>query len=270
MRRGKTVDLREVLGEAATDALALLPPRARAAFDRLGSGSAAERLTGIGALFEALSPDGVADEDLASLIAPAVDLACSPRYPGAAALLFRLAALCASVDEPPRTLASTGAEASQRGRLIFDAIESRRGALLGVVRRSSDPEAARIAARLCARFPSADAALEPLLVALLGGASNPEARAPLLYALARVGASRDGPLHRRVAEALADDAPPAEHLAVTLALIEHDPPEPARSRCVATLRDATVSSEHLADPTGFGRALTKNRLQSAIERSERR
>lgn len=278
------------------DRMALLPAPLRAAFERLGSSRATERLAGLDALFGAIALRGPLAAESFDAIPAIVTLACSPIYPGASAVLLRLGHLVAHIDDPPRSLAlDRRSDAAPTGaHRMYDAVEAERSQLLSVVRRSSDPEAARIAACLCAHFPRADEALEPLLVALLGGASDSDARTRLLYALTRVQASRAVPFHRRIAEAMQAPALDADRLAIALALVEHAPPEPTRARARESLEaaldadaatasepppaasgpdaDAPESSESHAfeasgsDPSAFGRTLTGARLRSALER----
>jgi hypothetical protein len=186
-------------------------------------------------------------------------LSSAKGYPGASALLARLFALLAAIDDPPR------AGPEERDRAAY---ERYRDALPRMIRHAStarDPAAARLAALLCARFPSADGELERLLVALLTGTSDPDERARLLYALTRIQASRGAPFHARVAGALHREELDAEKIAVSLALAEHDPPEPLRGRVAGALRAACTMTA-LSDPRAWGRALDRSALDRGLER----
>jgi hypothetical protein len=186
-------------------------------------------------------------------------LATARGYPGASALLARLFAMLAAIDDPPRS----GASAQERA-----AYERYRDALPRMIRHAStarDPAAARLAALYCSRFPEADGELERLLVALLTGTTDPEERARLLYALTRIQASRAAPFHARVADALHRAELDPEKIAVALALAEHDPPEPLRGRVVAALRSARTMTA-LSDPRSWGRTLDRSALDRCLER----
>jgi hypothetical protein len=223
---------------------------------------AATRLAGLDGVQGALLDDGGVTEHGPALLPYLISLATAPRYPEAAALLVRLTGLMAALDEPPRSLAQGAGGAPERA--IHDRLAERLPELLRVVRSSTSPEAARIAACLCARFPRADAELEPLLIALASGTSDADERARLLYALARVQASRRATFHRRVAEALQAGGASPEGVAVSLALAAHDPPAPLRGRVVSALERAREARRAFADPTAWGRTLSPARIERAL------
>lgn len=243
--------------------LELASDRVRRIVERLCDSGAARRLAALEAL--SLSEGTEPHEDFDELIDPVLALATSRAYPDAPALLSRLSDLLARIDDPPRSIAAGAGTAAQRR--AFDRVMAQRRALLRTVHRAKDPRSARLAASLLAREPANDAAIEPLLVALIGGASADEDEAaPLLYALARVQASRGATLHRRVASALERDG--ALGRAACMALAEHAPPEPMRSRIAAALATARelLAKGPLADPRSYGRLLEVTTLDAAIAR----
>lgn len=211
------------------------------------------RTRGLDAIRELFATHDAALEAIPLLLT----LATSRGFPEGSALLVRISALLASIDDPPRA-GPTDASA----RALFDALRAHLPRVLHHARTSSDPEAARIAASIASRFAEADREVEPLLVALLSGAKNADERARLLYALARIQAARRADFHARVASALHRAELDAESVAVALALAEHDPPEPLRSRLAATLRSAREQT--FADPRAWGRTLDRAALDRAI------
>jgi len=184
-------------------------------------------------------------------------LATSRGYPHASALLARSVAI----------LERAQASGSPEGGAVREAFRARASALLRTAATSSDPEAARVAACLCSRLSGTGPQVEPVLIALLSGATDPAERGRLLHALARVQASRGVEFHGRVAEALHRSSVDAEKVAVALALAEHDPPEPLRARIVEALRAALDREElRASDPRSWGRALERGALEQALER----
>ncbi len=210
------------------------------------------RTQGLDAVSSLAADEALAIEALPHLVA----VATSKGYREGSALLARLFALLAAADDPPR--AGTTA--------LWRAFRAHLARLSRHAHRATDPEAARVAACICARFPELDVETEPLLVALSSGARAGEDRARILHALARVQASRGAPFAGAIANALARAEPDLETLAVALALAEHDPPSPLRGRLVAVLR------AHLdrppPDPRAWGRVLDRAALDRAIARLE--
>jgi hypothetical protein len=222
---------------------------------------AATRLAALDAVGGALLTEGEVGEHAQELLPHLISLATAPRYPEAAALLVRLTGLMAAIDAPPRSLAAGGGEPERR---VHGLLAARLPDLLRAARSSTSPEASRIAACLCARFPDADAQVEPILIALLSGSRDPDERARLLYSLTRVQASRGAELHRRVADALQGEELHTERLAVLLAITAHDPPEPLRARAVDALERARDAGDGFADPTAWGRTLSARSIERAL------
>lgn len=187
-------------------------------------------------------------------VACLVELATTPGVREASAILVRLFAALASADDPPR--------AGHPSHLL-DAFRAQAAALVRYARVASDPQGARIAACMASRFPELDVEVEPLLVALTSGALDRDEGSRLLYALARIQASRRAPFQRRIADALARASADAETIAVALALAEHDPPEPLRSRLRATLR-AAATLPSTPDPRAWGRALSPTAIERGL------
>lgn len=254
----------DALGEALARRLALASAPVCGLVEALTSERAATRLAALDRVHGALLDEGEVTADAPELLAYLVRLGTSPRYPEASAVLVRLTGLLAAIDAPPRSLA--GAGGTEARRRAYDVVGAHLDALLRVVRSSSNPEASRIAACLCARFPAADAEVAPLLIALLSGARDANERGRLLYALTRVQASRGAALHGRVADALHAEGTTPQKLAVMLALAEHDPPEPLRSRAVRVLREARDADPAFADPTAWGRRLPEATVDRLVAR----
>ena len=122
---------------------------------------------------------------------------------------------------------------------MYDAVAIHGRKLLSVARRSAGPTA-RLAAMLAARHPELDEEVEPLLLALTSGAGDPEERARLYYALARIQLARGAPLHRRLAEALVHDGSMTERLAVALALFDSGATGGERERAHRETRNGSV------------------------------
>lgn len=205
-------------------------------------------LDGIPAVLNA-APSALAPEALAYLL----PLAMRRGYPASSALLARLFAIFASIDDPPRSGSGP----------VHDAFRHRSLQLLRHARTARDPAAARLAAVLCARFPALDDEVAPLLVALLTGTADPDERGRLLYALVRIEATRGGRFHARVAEVLHRNALDAEKVAVAMALAQHDPPEPLRGRLVEALR-AACELRGISDPRSWGRALEPSTIERCL------
>ena len=183
----------DLLGDELLLRLETVSPAVRQAVEHLVSNNAMARVLGLDAAFDGvLRQDGLhesATEVLPFLFA----LALSPRYPSASAILTRLAAVLATLDDPPGTLARAGADEHAHGPLrtqVWSAYRERLPRLLNVARSSRDPESCRAAARMASHFPEADDQLVPILYALLSGARDEDARAPLLSALERARASQ--------------------------------------------------------------------------------
>lgn len=255
--------LSRLLGESLERRLALAPPAVRKTILLLVAADAPSRMAGLDSVLARLLPNGVLAADAVEAIPFLVALATAPSYPASSALLLRLTHLLTAIDDPPRSLA--GARGTEQSRRAYDAVEVERARLADLAQRSRDPQAARLAACLLARFPRADGEAEPLLIALLSGTADPEQRAPLLYALTRVQASRAAPFHARIASALQLDLDEPERLAVSLALAEHDPPEPLRARVVEVLR-AQRDSDALPDPRTWNRRASRAVFDAALAR----
>lgn len=261
-RRTK-VGLSRLLGAGLERRLELAPPAVKKTVLLLVAADAPSRMAGLDSVLARLLPNGVLADDAVEALPFLLALATAPAYPASSALLLRLTHLLSAIDDPPRSLA--GARGTEKSRHAYDAIEAERARLVDLAQRSTDPQAARLAASLLARFPRADKEAEPLLIALLSGTADPEQRAPLLYALTRVQASRKAQFHGRIASALQLEATEPERLAVSLALAEHDPPEPLRSRVVEAL-SAQLASDALPDPRTWGRRAPRAVFDAALTR----
>lgn len=249
------------LDDATLLRLEAAPPAARRAVEYLVSGNAAARLLGLASVQE------LATTRHAEVILPfAFALGASPTYPHASGLLTRLGALLTTIDDPPRS----GAESGHRIWRAFDA-EVRR--LLRTAWTSKDPESTRAIARMLIHFPRADADVVPLLLALLSGAKDPDQRAPLLFGLAHAQGVARAPLHRRVREALHEDAVSLERAAVALALSSPRVlvPDDRRGALVDALRAlaaAPAAATSWPDPQRWGRRFDPTSLMRALERFE--
>lgn len=239
-------------------------PRVQALIDPLLAADPVARTRGLDAI-AALARDGDAfAEALPALLA----LATRRGYREGSALLARLYARLAAADDPPRS----GPPPDRRAAAIWTGFRGSLPALLAHAHRTSDPEAARVAALTCARYREFDAQVEPLLVALASGAPAGDDRARILYALARIQAERGARFHPSIAAALHRDGAldpetlDPETLAVALALAEHDPPLPLKARVARTLRSAL--GRPLSDPRSWGRTLEPAALERALARLE--
>jgi hypothetical protein len=255
--------LSHLLGESLERRLALTPPKVRRTIALLVASDAPSRMAGLDSVLARLLPNGALADDAVEALPFLLALATAPSHPASSALLLRLTHLLSAIDDPPRSLA--GARGSEASRRAYDAIEVERARLAGLAQRSKDPQAARLAACLLARFPRADVEAEPLLIALLSGTADPEQRAPLLYALTRVQASRGADFHGRIAAALQLDLGDPERLAVSLALAEHDPPQPLRARVVQALL-AQRDSDAPPDPRTWNRRASRAVFDAALAR----
>lgn len=260
----RSLDPTELLGRGLADRLPLASAEIRALIERLLAPGAASRVAGLDAVLGRLLPDGEIAADAHELLPFVVPLATAPRYPESARLLVRLASFLGAIDDPPRRLAGAGGTMS--ARRAYDVLGAHLPALLRVAGASRDPEASRIAATLCARFPDADDRVTPALVALLSGTADPDERARLLYALVRIQASRGEPFQGRIAEALRADTLTAEKLAVSMAIGEHDPTEPLRGRVIQSLREALADVARHRDPTTWGDRLSPRRLERLLKK----
>lgn len=174
----------------------------------LSSGDATERMRGLDAVYSYVLEGGALTAQAAEALPHLFALATGKGYPASSALLRRLLTVLATADDPPRTLGE-GA--------VRDAFVAALPSLLRVARGGRDPEAARSAALMAARFPQVDREVAPLALAMVSGAGDAQGRAPLLYALGRVQLALGQPLHRRVVEALARRPVTVETLAAALA-----------------------------------------------------
>lgn len=246
------------------------PGRVAALVEGLIAAKAATRLAALDHVQAVLLAEGAATEEAPELLPYLIALGGAPRYPEAAALLVRITRLMAAIDEPPRSLSGGGGTASNRQ--AFSAIAARLPSLLRTARSSTSPEAARLAACVCARFPEVDEQLQPVLIALLSGAHDADDRARLLYALTRVQASLGVTLHRRATSALAENVRQAETIAVMIALSQHELPSALRTLVLEGLTERLRSMEALgardgaADPTTWGRTLSADMLERAVAR----
>ena len=210
-----------------------------------------ERLAALDGVPRVLFERGEVRAEAERLIPYLMSLATAPSYPEAGALLGKVAQLQAVIDHPPRRL--SGGTAPEHLRRMYDAVAIHGRKLLSVARRSAGPTA-RLAAMLAARHPELDEEVEPLLLALTSGAGDPEERARLYYALARIQLARGAPLHRRLAEALVHDGPMTERLAVALALFDSGATGGERERLSKVIADtAATIGEGATDPRAWGR-----------------
>lgn len=182
-------------------------------------------------------------------------LATTRRYPQAAALLTRVSHVCAAAQFPPRTGMPPTTEAA-------DALETVAEALPRLLDRArgGGPAVSRIASTLVARFPERDAELLPALLAQLSGVSDPEERAPLCYALARIQLDAGAPLHRRLAEVLRRSPVEPESVAVALALLDAGPPPHEIPR----LQAIVSAAPRMGDPRCYGRRWVPDRNDDPI------
>lgn len=241
-----------------------VPPRSPAVRELLAaltSPDAVRRTRGLDGVAEIVMTDGAPSAHAAEALEHLLPLALRPDYPGGSALLARLFSLFARLDDPPRSGGSRGP--------VYEAFRARGGQLSRHARTTRDPAGARLSALLAARFPALDEETVGLLIALLTGTADPDERGRLLYALARIEASRGGPFHARIAEVLERDGVDAEKVAVALALAEHDPPEPMRGRSIATLERAR-EMRGLTDPRSWGRRLDPSAIERAVARLQAR
>lgn len=240
----------DLLSRASSEA----SPAVRALVEQLLAPDALTRTRGLDAIAAVVRGGDAAVEGLPYLLS----LATSKGYREGSAILARLSAIVAAIDDPPRTGPSDAHAAA-----LWDALRAHLPRLIRHAHRATDPEAARIAACMCSRFPQLDGEVEPLLVALASGARHVEDRARILYALARIQADRGATFHPAVASALHRDALDAETVAVALAIAEHDPPEPLRGRIARTLR-AARSGAVVPDPRSWGRSLDHGAIDRAL------
>lgn len=243
---------RELLARARTES-----PRVAATLEQLLADDARSRTRALDEVATLLQRDAL-DEAALEALPYLLALATSAGYREGSALLARLFALLASIDDPPRS-----GPADARASALVEAFRACAPRVLRHAHRASDPEAARIAACMCGRFPELDREVEPLLIALASGARDGEARARLLYALARIQAARGADFAPRIAAALHAPTPDAETVAVALALAEHDPPLPLRARLAHALRAAASA---MPDPRSWGRTLDRGVLDRALAR----
>lgn len=225
--------------------------------EKLVSADAVERMRGLDAVAHVVLEHGALREGAPEALTHLLALATCPAYPATSPLLARLLAIVGSIDDPPRA----GPGADRLAQAAHRAYAASLPRLIHHARTARDPAAARIAALLAARFPDVDAEVEPLLVALLSGTADPDERARLFYALARIQATRGVPFHPRIADAMHRTTVDAETIAVALALAEHDPPAPLRARLAAILRSAGRGA---SDPRSWGRTLRAGVLERAL------
>ncbi len=179
----------------------------------LSSADATERMRGLDAVYSYVLDGGVLTVDAAEALPHLFALATGKGYPASSALLRRLLTVLTTIDDPPRTLPAGP---------VHEAFVAALPSLLRVARRGRDPEAARAAALMAARFDQVDREVAPLLLAMVSGAGDAQGRAPFLYALARTQLALGHPLHRRVLEALGRRPVTVETLAAALALSDAD------------------------------------------------
>ncbi len=190
-------------------------PRASVATQKLvvllSSADATERMRGLDAIYSYVLRKGALTADAAEALPHLFALATGRSYPASSALLRRLLTVLATADAPPRSLGDGP---------VRSAFVAALPALLRVARRGRDPEAARAAALIAARFDEADREVAPLSLAMLSGAEDAQDRAPFLYALVRTQRALGEPVHRRVTEALSRRPATVESLASALALAD--------------------------------------------------
>jgi hypothetical protein len=260
-----------LLGDELTLRLLTLRPDVRAMIEKLLSKHLAARMAGLDEVYDHVLRRGALHETAPEALPHLLALATSPRYPDASALLVRLVRVISVVDDPPRAMADAfepERATSPHAAEVFRIFERHVSALLRVARTSTDPEASRAAARIVLHFPTADAELEPLLLALVTGARDADGRAKILYALARVQAARGGPFHPRIERALDAEIVGAEQAACVLALAEHaralDPTIRTRARKgLARLLAHDLTSRGLTDPRAWSSRLEADAIERA-------
>jgi hypothetical protein len=239
-----------VLGVKLAERLLDAPAAVQELVVYLLSPSARERLRGLDLVSDRAFSGSAVTSTVPDALPFLFSLCAARGYPDASAVLLRIAAIAFAIDDPPRS-ASGAVIAHEPSASAWRALEEALPAILRLARVSRDPEAARTAACIAARFPRADADVEPLLLALLSGAPTPDERARLLYALARIQDARGATLHPRIERALCATPPTAETVAVVLALGDRPPVVAARERITAS---GTLSSA-IPDPRAFGKLL---------------
>jgi len=252
--------------EASLDAIAgSAPEPVRRMIDRLRSTGPLARGAVLEEAFDQVLRDGSLTEMAPEALPALLAVGTAPRHPEAAGVLVRLLAVLAAIDDPPRSVVErsvAGRATRPRETRCWAAFRRDLSRLLHVARTSRNPEACRAAACICARFPEVDADVEPVVVALLSGMRDPDERARLLHALARIQATRGGPFHRAVLAPLDRPEPDAETVAVLLALAEHDLPDDLRTRFARAVERARRHGAALRvpDPRTWGERLPPRAL----------
>lgn len=251
MPRRPPPELRELVLASAPTA------GARALAELLVADDARSRTRGLDAITDVLLRH---DDPEPSALDCALTLGTHGRYPESSALLVRLFRLLASIDDPPRS----GRPDAPPASAVWERVLAASPRLLRHARTASDPAASRAATLLASRFPDLDEETEPLLSALLSGAPDEDERARLLYALARVQATRGARFHSSVADAAAGQGELGSRVAVALALAEHAPPLVLGRRLATVLREAEARPSALSDPRAWGRHLPSLAITRAL------
>ena len=254
------VDL-SYLSDSLRDRREILATSARDVVDQLLSDEPAARLAGVDAVSPAL--EGRDPEALPFVL----HLATHPHFPARGALLLRLTQVVAAIDRPPRGLAGGGGTESERA--LYDRIAIAAPRFVRTAGTSRDPAVGVLAGCLAARFPNADSASAPILIALMSGAKERESRARVIYGLARVQLASGATLHPRIAAALDDSNPPG-HFGALIAVADHHAASgqplagPIATRLQSALERA-CTAPHI-DPRTFGRTFDETDIEECLVR----